>query len=153
MAFSLGSGSAFEGWQIALGTLSLLGLGLQTSDLGATYLYPEVELEITGANNLVGVQLRLQDATALVYSQVGTSFSGANGSGHLPNSSGEVTPIPQKWVLRGSPFLLPATGLTPTDVANLTMNLVINLDASGGADSATAVIKINYLGLKKAYVS
>jgi hypothetical protein len=68
---------------------------------------------------------------------------------HLPASTGEMLAWPNggKLLLRTQPMLLAPS------LSTMTLLLQVGFDASGAAGSATGTIKVNYVALRRAYVS
>jgi hypothetical protein len=140
LAFSLGAGTASERWDLGFQpTRSVAGMNVQPTDLGTTRFVAELEVEVTGAQNLTRLQFNLQDATAVA---VGP-FQGGVGRELL--GVGDPAPWPNggRIVLRTPPFVIPA------DWANLNWVLIMGFNATGGAGSAAATIKPTYLALRR----
>lgn len=141
LAFSLGTGTATERWDLGFQpTRTVAGMNVQAADLGTTKFVAELELEVSGAQNLTRLQFNLQDAAAVA---VGP-FQGGAGR-ELLASGGEPVPWPNggRIVLRTPPFVIPA------DWANLNWVLVMGFNAAGAAGSAQATIKPTYLALRR----
>jgi hypothetical protein len=145
LSFSLGSGTTNESWTLSQPFNVMAQAGLTTADLGVTAIYPEFEIELSSVTNMTVCMGQFQDANGKVYILVGPSATGAGA--HMPNSSGECILLPGRWVMRGTKYLIPAAGVLPTDFGKVNLNLNFGFDASGGAGSATAVVKVNYAGI------
>jgi lysophospholipase L1-like esterase len=151
LTFSIGSGTVTELWQLTTVAQLWAGFGVIAADLANSYVYPEIELELSGVANMTVCDLKVIDATSGFVMTIGCDQSGA--VNRMANSASDVIPVPQRIVLRGSPLLLPAAAAIPVALTNLQFQVNMGFDASGGAGSATAVVKINHIGLRKAYVS
>ena len=141
LTFVLGSGTATERWDLGFQpTRTVAGMNVGAADLGVTRFVAEIEVEVTGAQNLTRLQFNLQDATAVA---VGP-FQGGAGR-ELLASTGDPAPWPNsgRIVLRTPPFVIPA------DWVNLNWVLVMGFNAAGAAGSAGATIKPTYLALRR----
>lgn len=146
-AFSLGSGGSNEQfvWLLSNGAVTNAFYGLVAADLGSTYISFEGELEVTGITNL----------SALYFELVGDYFSAAHGCNangvgrRMVNSNGEMMQLPNggKLQFRTPPIVVPTSNTT------ILLKIWTSWDGSGAADTATAVIKMNYLGLRKSFVN
>ena len=148
LTFSLGSGNNGELWDFfALATSPYANQGFTAADLGTASVYGEMEIEITNLANVT--QLNLQAPTADGSMLCVTGPNGGGTGWHLPASSGEMLAWPNggKLLLRSQPVLLAPS------LASMTLLLQVGFDASGAAGTAAATIKINYVALRRAYVS
>lgn len=135
--FSLGSGGATEIWGWTVSTGAYGKLGIHAADRGAKSIRLEVEIEVTAAVNLIGLDAILIDTSSpIIPALVGT---------RSPSEAGSA-PDPAVWpskVIRlvSSPIEI------PNSMAQLDFSLRASFNTSGGAASATATIKVNYLNL------
>ena len=148
LAWSFASGGTNnESWYIILDNGTYQSRGIQASDLGVTSFYAVAELELSALSNFSGVTLQWYDSSAYSFStQAGPGLTGTGA--HLINSSGEPLSYPNngKLVIKTPPAILPAV-----NAANVQLILSFSFDCSLAA--ATAVTKINYVGLHRTGVS
>lgn len=139
---SLGSGTAGEIWKFDYGYNAIAKYGITASDIGK-FFYMEVELNVSGLANMNLLYAHMNGTN--IQSQTGNNSG--NASDRMLNSSGGVISYPNGGtiMLRSQPIAL------------TTLNTIINptiwmgFDCSGGAGSATGVIKTNYIAIKKVY--
>jgi hypothetical protein len=147
MVFSLGSGSASDQWQLVILYGTLAAFGVTAADLNGQPFTVECEVELSGVANLTNIHLNLYDDVTATNVYEGNNTAGAGY--HWINSAGEAIPIPNngKILLQSQPMVLPA------NMTDIDLNIGINFDSSGGAGSATATMKFNYLAIKKTGVA
>ena len=148
LAFSLGSGNASELWDFfAMATSPYANQGFTAADLGTALVYGEMEIEVTNIANVTQLNLQAPTADGSMLCTTGPNSGGVGW--HLPGSAGEMLPWPNggKLLLRTQPMTLAPS------LASMTLLLQVGFDASGAAGTATATIKINYVALRRAYVS
>ena len=145
--FSLGSGGA-EIWNYLINNASYNTLGLLPADLLTTYFYAEAEVELSSVANLSWCGINLFDSANSFTSTEMLNATIINGR-LMPASTGEMVAYPNggKQLLRTHPILL------PSGLSNISFQVQFGFQCSGGAGSATATAKINYVGLRKAYVT
>jgi hypothetical protein len=145
LQFSLGSGSAIERWNLRLLFGTYASYGILASDLGSGLFFGEIELELSSFTKLSSVEWQAPfDSTIGSYSTAGGSYStgaGAKVMGH----TGDVLALPNngKMLLRTAPIVL------PKNLVNFNASLYISFDASGGAASATATVKVNRAAISR----
>ena len=140
--FSLGSGGTNEVWRLVPTASANHFWGITAADLGVSKYYMEVELELSGLANFNGAMAYL-----LGYRFEATAGGSLQGVGqHYLGSSGEQIAWPNggRMLLRTQPMTLPATNTT------LQPEVVFTFDASGGAGSSTATVKINSIAVRRA---
>lgn len=151
IAFSLGSGSHNEQWVMYLwSTTSPTAVGFNASDLGSVSYVAECEVEVSGVANLLHVALQFWDGNNpnnQIFNEVGKTVSPGT-STHMTEmmSSGEMLPIPNG----GKRLLRTQATVLPTVLSNISLYLLIALDCSGAAGSATATVKVNHMAVRKA---
>jgi hypothetical protein len=147
-AFSLGAGAADEVWNYTINNTAFANLGIVAGDLLTSYLYAEVEVELSNIANLAYCGIEFQDSASSFLCQDMTNS--AIGSARLMlASSGEMIAYPNggKILLKTNPILIPA------GLSNVTLQLRFAFQCAGGAGSATTTAKINYAAIRKAYVT
>ncbi|MDX2027721.1 MAG: SGNH/GDSL hydrolase family protein [Alphaproteobacteria bacterium] len=150
LAFSLGSGDNKELWSINIINGAYPAIGLQSSDLGANSFYAECEVELSGVANMTSISLQgLLDrniSAATLWNEAGyVTTQGTGINVNMMSSSGEMLPIPNsgKIYLRTQPMIL------PSNMANVSLFLVMGFNASGGAGSATGTVKVNWYACRR----
>jgi hypothetical protein len=144
---TLGSGTTTERWFLQLGGGGLSGMGIGASDLGTTKWFWEVDVDIASAtclNHLVAY-VSIQNGS----NTIGTHSGGASvfdAGSRLIQPTNDVFAWPtigNKILLRTPTFTMPAnaTGIAPY--------LRFGWDASGGAGTATGVIKVNNMSFRR----
>jgi len=139
-AFSLGSGTALETWKWTINTGIYRLHGIRQADVDAgRKVGVKIGLELANIANMesVGLSLQISGSTAMF---VWVGVSGAD-----PNN---VLPLDADWPTKNlflpiDPVQLPADFVTGGGVMELAV--LASFDASGGAGSATATIKVTYL--------
>jgi lysophospholipase L1-like esterase len=152
-AFSLGSGSNVEQWQIYINKFGASALGIESAALGVDSFYVEAEIQLSSVANLTQLIWQFGDNFAnngtfeTTWGLNATQGSGTNYG--LMTTSGEMLSYPNNGtiLMRSQPIVIPTNATTPVLILRPCFN------ASGGAGSATATIKINYIALRKAYTS
>lgn len=152
ITFSLGGGDHNELWEMIVGPVAAYSaVGIRPSDLGVTPFFAEAEIELSSVANLEAVYLHLIDVNGSFNAYDGY-FGPEGGSGTLGGtgmqmmaSSGEMLAIPNsgKLSLRTQPMIL------PPNLVDFTILIRWIFDTSGGAGSATATNKINYVGIRR----
>jgi lysophospholipase L1-like esterase len=140
LTFSLGSGGTDELWVFQTAALTTTAWGIPGGDLGSGSIALVGEIEVSNLANLARLYIAAYDSNAWLV-QTGNAETGA--SNRLPLST-DIFLVPTKLYLRSQPLLLSATQAT------IRLVLGMGFDASGGAGSATATIKINHLGIRRA---
>lgn len=150
LEFSLGSGDNKELWSINIYNGAWPAIGLQSSDLGANAFYAECEVELSGIANMSSISLQgLLDrnvSASTLWNEAGyVATQGTAINLTMMASSGEMLPIPNggKLYLRTQPMVL------PSNMANVSLFLVMGFNASGGAGSATGTVKINWYACRR----
>lgn len=143
ISFSLGSGAATEYYQLLVFNTPIAGLGIINGDKGTKSLIGECEVELSNVANMNKVTLQFQETNQYGVARTleGEDLAGST----IMASSGEVTAIPNsgKLFLRTTPLLIHSAA------TQYNMALHFGFNASGGAGSATATVKINYCGVRK----
>lgn len=141
LTISLGSGTTGELWKLDLGYNILAKYGITASDIGK-FIYMEAELNISGVANMNMLYAHMNGE---VTAETGNNNGVA--SDRMINSSGAVIAQPNggNLFLRSQPVAL----ATYSTVINPI--LWMGFDCSGAADTATAVIKLNYIAIKKVF--
>lgn len=153
ISYSIGSGSNTEQWQHYVNHFGAANLGIEASAFGVDYFYVLAELQVSGVANLTQLVLQLGDNfsnSGTFDTAVGLNVVQGSGTNYgLPSSSGEMLDFfnGEKLLYRSQPMQIPTNNTNPFLVIRPCFN------AAGGADSATATIKINYWGIFKAYQS
>lgn len=126
--------------------------GILQADLGVTQFMVEMELELSGVQNLTSCQMMVLDNTsnyAFRYQEGINVFPGQAALTTMMNSNGDMLPYPNngKLWLQSQPFILPAS---PSTISTLFITLQFGFDATV---SASAVVKFNYFAWRKAGVA
>lgn len=139
IAHSLGSGDSGEIWQAVLLNVAYGSLGIQASDLGVTNFAFEVEAEFTNVANLYNAWLWLTDTNNNSFNCYVGSVPAAEGNQSIA-SSGEMRTYPN-----GGKRLYRGQLVFPQNLSNLLLAMRWGFDASGAANSATCLTKVNYI--------
>jgi lysophospholipase L1-like esterase len=148
LTFSLGSGGATEQWALYLSfSDTATYMNVQPADLGVTQYRFEAELELSGVANMT--QLVMQNVVGDTNMIVNTGTAAGGAGYELVPSSGD----PLVWPNSGKILLRSGVIIPPPNTVNFETQILFGFNASGGAGSATATVKINYLRLAKANVA
>jgi hypothetical protein len=152
IVFSLGAGTNVEQWQLRTGfNGSYASWGIVAADLGVNSFYAECEVELSGFTAFADIYLSgPYDPGAGTSGLVNYAGNHNNGVGvRTAGFAGDVIAIPNngRMLLRTTPMVL------PTNLNLFNVGLFIVFDASGAAGSATATVKVNYMAVRRAFVS
>lgn len=153
LAFSLGSGAAGEMWIYTLNSFGSKAYGIPASEVGVGAYYVEAEIELSGVANLTQLRLYLQDGTSGWTTENGFNSAGATHLGLMStsgemyavsaNASGNPYPTNGRIFIQTQPVVLTGNSLS------IAPHIALGFDASGGAGTATATVKINWLAIRK----
>jgi hypothetical protein len=154
LTFSLGSGGTTnEQWNLVCLYQGETILGLLPGDLtsGNFWIQAELEIEISGVQNIGGPFLNLYDNT--------TDLSYSDGLQAIAGSTGyTLSQYPQYLTPATEPFPVPNNGkitlrtepyLVNSKLGNFDINFTLTFDASGAAGSSTLTLKMNQLALRR----
>lgn len=141
LTISLGSGTSGELWKLDFGYNILAKYGITASDIGK-FIYMEAELNISSVANM---NMLYANMNGEVTSETGNNNGGV--SDRMLSSSGAVIAQPNggNLFLRSQPVALASYSTVINPI------IWMGFDCSGAADSATAIIKLNYLSIKKVH--
>lgn len=146
LAFNLNGGGATEQWRILLCSQSLAVSSVNADEIANKYYTLEVEMEVSAASNMYMPFIKLfgQSNIHEVHDGFGNYSTQAAGLEIMPSNGGMLSlPNDGRMILRTQPMQFP--------VGYTTVNAGIYFGFNA-TTTATGLVKINHINLRKAYV-